>query len=100
MKKKVLFLVPSFKFGGGAPKVASALTLGLAKKYNISILSLFHYPEEGPLRTKLMKLIQDKRLGNDVILLGSRKNPYKYISKADVPTEYKDDFMRYLLNLK
>ncbi len=39
---------------------------------------------EGPLRAKLMKSIKDKQLENKVILLGTKKNPYKYLSKADI----------------
>jgi len=48
MKKKVLFLIASLKFGGGAPKVTSSLTLELAKKYDLSILSLFHFQKNYP----------------------------------------------------
>ena len=48
MKKKVLFLIPSLKIGGGAPKVVSSLTFKLAKKYDISILSLFHFQKNYP----------------------------------------------------
>jgi glycosyltransferase involved in cell wall biosynthesis len=39
---------------------------------------------EGPLRAKLIKSIKDNMLENKVILLGIKKNPYKYISKANV----------------
>lgn len=48
MKKKVLFLIQSLKFGGGAPKVTSSLTLELAKKYDVSTLSLFHFQKNYP----------------------------------------------------
>ncbi|MFX1375554.1 MAG: glycosyltransferase [Promethearchaeota archaeon] len=48
MKKKLLFLLPSLKLGGGAPKVASSLILNLAKKYDISILTLSHYQKIYP----------------------------------------------------
>ena len=39
---------------------------------------------EGPLRRQLEELITVKELKNYVILLGSVKNPYQYISKANI----------------
>lgn len=39
---------------------------------------------EGPLRAQLEKLIKVKRLNNQVILLGLKENPYKYISKSNI----------------
>lgn len=39
---------------------------------------------EGPMRTNLMKLIKNLYLDNKTILLGTKKNPYKYLSKANI----------------
>ena len=39
---------------------------------------------EGPIRAELTKLIKKKRLQGNVILLGFKKNAYKYIAKADI----------------
>jgi glycosyltransferase involved in cell wall biosynthesis len=39
---------------------------------------------EGILRAKLMKTIKVNQLEHKVFLLGTKKNPYKYISKANV----------------
>lgn len=56
MKKKVLFLVPTLKFGGGAAKVASTLTIKFADKYDLSIISLFHHQELHPFKGKYYTL--------------------------------------------
>ncbi len=39
---------------------------------------------DGELRDKLEKLISDLNLKNRVFLLGKQKNPYKFLSKADI----------------
>ena len=38
----------------------------------------------GPLKQQIEVQIKDKDLKNDVILLGLRKNPYKYLVKSDI----------------
>ena len=45
MKKKVLFFIPFLKAGAGLSKLASTLTIKFPDKYDISIISLFHYQE-------------------------------------------------------
>ena len=51
MKKKVLFFIPFLKArGGGFPKVASTLTIKFADKYDVSIITLFHYQERAPIK--------------------------------------------------
>ncbi len=39
---------------------------------------------DGELREKLNRLISDLNLENRVFLLGKQKNPYKFLSKADI----------------
>ncbi len=39
---------------------------------------------DGKLRDKLNRLISDLNLENRVFLLGKQKNPYKFLSKADI----------------
>jgi len=56
MKKKVLFLIPTLKFGGGAAKVASTLTIKFADKYDVSIISLFHHQKLHPIKGKYYTL--------------------------------------------
>lgn len=41
---------------------------------------------EGPLKDNLEKLIREKNLQKDIILLGYQENPFKYISKSDIFT--------------
>lgn len=43
MKKKILILISSLKFGGGAERVTSSLTRKLSDRYNISILTFRHF---------------------------------------------------------
>jgi glycosyltransferase involved in cell wall biosynthesis len=59
MRKKILILAPSLMFGGGAEKIASTLSLNLSKKYEISILTFFHFPEIYPFKGKYYT-IQEK----------------------------------------
>jgi len=61
MKKKILFLIQTLKFGGGAPKVTSSLTLELAKKYEVSILSLFHFQKNYPFLGKYYSIKAKRR---------------------------------------
>ena len=57
MKKKVLFFIPFFKATqGGLPKVASTLALKFADEYDISIITLFHYPDKYPYKGKYFSL--------------------------------------------
>jgi len=57
MKKKVLFFIPFLRAeAGGLPKVASTLTIEFADKYDISIISLFHFPELYPTKGKHITL--------------------------------------------
>ena len=39
---------------------------------------------EGPLRRKLEQKIKELDLSNDALLLGLRKNPYKYLANSDI----------------
>lgn len=39
---------------------------------------------EGPRKKKLKKLVAQKNLNSDVIFAGLKKNPYKYLIKADI----------------
>ncbi len=39
---------------------------------------------EGPLKEKFNALIKEKNLQKDILLLGKKKNPYKYLSKSDI----------------
>jgi glycosyltransferase involved in cell wall biosynthesis len=39
---------------------------------------------DGPLRKELEQLIENLKLKNDVLLMGLRKNPYKYMAKSDI----------------
>ena len=43
MKKKLLIIIHSLKRGGGAETLASNLTIHLSKKYNIFILTVYHF---------------------------------------------------------
>jgi glycosyltransferase involved in cell wall biosynthesis len=39
---------------------------------------------KGPLKKDLKKLIKSKGLNNDILLLGFKKNPFKYIANSDI----------------
>lgn len=39
---------------------------------------------DGPLRNELEKLILNKNMKDDIILLGMQKNPYKYLAQSDI----------------
>ncbi len=43
MKKKLLIIIHSLKRGGGAERLVSNLTIHLSKKYNIFILTVYHF---------------------------------------------------------
>ena len=43
MKKKLLIIIHSLKRGGGAERLVSNLTIQLSKKYNIFILTVYHF---------------------------------------------------------
>ena len=65
MKKKVLFFIPFFKArAGGLPKVASTLILKFADKYDISIITVFHFQESYPYKGKYFTLnLKNKYIG-------------------------------------
>lgn len=67
MKKRVLIFVPSLMFSGGAEKVAASLSLNLAKKYDIYIVTLFHYDKIYPYRGKYYSF-KEKSFFNGIIL--------------------------------
>jgi glycosyltransferase involved in cell wall biosynthesis len=67
MRKKILILVPSLTRGGGAEKVASALSLNLSKKYDISIVTFFHPLEIYPFKGKYYS-IQEKHYLRSIFL--------------------------------
>jgi glycosyltransferase involved in cell wall biosynthesis len=57
MKKKILFFIPFLKeSAGGSPKLASILTMELADKYDISIITIFHFQECYPYKGKYFSL--------------------------------------------
>lgn len=43
MKKKVLILIPSLMLGGGAERVASSMSRKLSRRYEITVLTFYHY---------------------------------------------------------
>ncbi|MFW9827680.1 MAG: glycosyltransferase [Candidatus Thorarchaeota archaeon] len=107
MRKKIMILVPSLKFGGGAEKVASILSLNLAKNYEVAILTLYHfeniYPFKGTYYTiqekhflrgifvrffKMKKMI--KSISPDIIITFMNKTsfwiiPIKYLCNIQAP---------------
>ena len=56
MKKKILILIPSLEFGGGAERVVSTIATKLTKNYNISILTFFNFKNHYPFRGKYYSL--------------------------------------------
>lgn len=107
MRKKILIVVPSLMFGGGAEKVASALSLSLYSHYEVSILTFFHHNEiysfKGKYYTigeghhfsrfftryyKMQKII--KSVDPDIIITFMNKTsfwviPIKYFTRINVP---------------
>lgn len=63
MKKKILFLVPSLYFGGGAGKVVSSLTMKISNEFDISIMTLFHFDKIYPFKGKYYSLKENLHFG-------------------------------------
>ncbi|MFW9895918.1 MAG: glycosyltransferase [Candidatus Thorarchaeota archaeon] len=106
-KKKILIIVPSLMFGGGAEKVASALSLNLYNHYDVSILTFFHYDEIYPYKGKyytigeshhfsrfFTRFIKMQRIiemiDPDIIITFMNKTsfwviPIKYLTKLNAP---------------
>ncbi|MFX1523806.1 MAG: glycosyltransferase, partial [Promethearchaeota archaeon] len=107
MRKKVLIIAPSLMFGGGAEKVASALSLNLYRHYEVSILTFFHYDEIYPFKGayytigerhhfsrffarfyKMQKII--KLVDPDIIITFMNKTSFwvitiRYLTRIDIP---------------
>ncbi|MFW9938217.1 MAG: glycosyltransferase [Candidatus Thorarchaeota archaeon] len=67
MKKKVVILVPSLELGGGAEKVASVLSNHLIEKYDIHIITLFHFENKYPFKGKYYSLKERKFIFNPLL---------------------------------
>ena len=107
MKRKVLIVVPSLMFGGGAEKVASTLSLNLSRNYDISVLTFFHYDDIYPFKGKYYTIQEPhlfgglilryykihkiiKSINPDIIITFMNKTsfwviPIKYLSKINAP---------------
>ena len=64
-KKKILFFMWSFSFGGGAEKILSTIVSNLdPEKYDIDILEMEHFDkgyESVPKHVRILKSLQDYR---------------------------------------
>ena len=76
MKKRILILIPTLRIGGGAEKVASSLTLKLSKKYNIFILTFFHFKNLYHFKGTYYSLKENLHFGRLIFRLF---NIYKFI---------------------
>lgn len=63
MKKKILFLLPSLHYGGGAGKVVSSLTMKISNEFDISIMTLFHFDKIYPFKGKYFSLKENLHFG-------------------------------------
>ncbi len=69
MKKKVLIIVGSLRFSGGAPKVAASFTTSLSDKYDFSILTLYHFDNLVPFKGKYYSLKESQHFSRIFIRL-------------------------------
>lgn len=71
--KRVLFIVPSLS-NGGAEKVVSCISSGLANKgYNVSLLTFFHTSKEYEIDYKVRQICISDGFENDYIKIGGLK---------------------------
>ncbi len=63
MKKKILFLIPTLRIGGGAERVLSSITQKLSEKYEIHILTIFHFNNLYPFSGKYYSLKENLHFG-------------------------------------
>jgi len=64
MKKKILFLIPTLRIGGGAERVVSLLTTKLSEKYEIHIITFFHFKNLYPFKGKYYSLKENLFFGS------------------------------------
>lgn len=63
MKKKILFIIPTLRIGGGAERVVSLLTTNLSEKYEIHIITFFHFKNLYPFKGKYYSLKENLFFG-------------------------------------
>jgi len=69
MKKKILFLIPTLRIGGGAERVLSSITKKLSEKYEIHILTIFHFNNLYPFKGKYYSLKENLYFGRLILRL-------------------------------
>lgn len=61
MKTRILFLIDSLKFGGGAERVVSSLSFNLPKNYELFLLTVIHIKKRYPFQGEHYSLREENR---------------------------------------